>query len=66
MASSVEISFKIAPDGEVTFEIAGITGRGCEELVKLLAELGKKIEEKNTAAYYQTLPDPTVSTRQHK
>ena len=66
MASSIEISFQITPEGEVTFQIEGIVGNGCEELVELLAELGEKTEERNTAAYYRTHPDATVTTRRRK
>ena len=48
-----EIHCVIDARGNVSFEIRGVKGSGCQVLVDALKRLGRPLAEQRTAAYYQ-------------
>lgn len=54
MAKKVEIEVEIGVDGEVTFDVKGVKGRGCVDLTAPIEELlGEVTERKYSSEYYQ-------------
>ena len=54
-AKKPTVKLKVGPDGRVSFEISGVSGKACEELeAALLAALGGEVEARErTPEYYQ-------------
>lgn len=49
-----EIKVTIDEEGDVSFEVKGVKGRGCEKLTRKLEEdLGKVTRRKHKAEYFQ-------------
>ena len=47
------ITVNIDQEGNVTFEVKGIKGAGCEKVLKPFEKLGQVVEERKTPEYYQ-------------
>jgi len=47
------ITVNIDEQGNVSLEVKGIKGAGCEKVLRPFEQLGKVVEEKKTAEYYQ-------------
>jgi hypothetical protein len=55
------IIIEIAPDGKVTGEVKGVTGKQCGSLTKWLDEIGEVLEDKHTPDYFKDAKQ-TVTT----
>jgi hypothetical protein len=63
-AKKTEITFTIAPDGTVSFEVEGVKGPDCLELTKgIEEELGVVTARDKTSEYYEVeeVAEQTVS-----
>lgn len=49
---------EINPDGTVTGEVKGVTGKSCSDISKWLDELGDVKEDRHTADWYK--PEPVI------
>ena len=47
------ITANIDEEGNVTFEVKGIKGPGCERALEPFEKLGQVVEERKTPEYYQ-------------
>jgi len=52
MAYTIKVT--IDEEGNVAFEVKGIKGPGCEEVLRPFEKLGLVVEEQKTPEYYQT------------
>lgn len=50
------IVIEIKPDGKITGEVKGVSGKQCAPLSEWLDELGGVLEDRHTPDYYK--PDP--------
>ena len=48
-----EIKVTISREGEISYEVRGIKGRGCKELTRAIDALGNLRETKTTGEYCQ-------------
>lgn len=61
------IEFVIKPDGKVEMEMEGFEGQGCaEEAAEMIKKLGRSIEDKKLAEYYQMERKQTCATNKRK
>lgn len=51
--SEPTLNITISPNGQVTSEVKGVAGPGCEQLQQWLAELGDVTVDRRTPDYYQ-------------
>jgi hypothetical protein len=59
-----EIMVTIDDDGNVSYEVKGVKGSGCEELTKELdAELGTVLENKKLPEFFQSQDQKLRHTR---
>lgn len=57
-----ELEIFIAENGDITTEIHGIKGSGCEGIAKAMEDaIGKASKSEKTADYYKS-NDPTITT----
>lgn len=57
-----ELEIRIAENGDITTEIQGLKGVGCEGIAKALEDaIGKASKKEKTAEYYQN-NDPSITT----
>ena len=48
------IDIEIAPDGQITGTVKGVTGPACSDISKWLNSLGEVTEDQHTPDYYKT------------
>lgn len=58
---SEEIEITILPDGRVEYTIKGVKGSACEDISKLLEQLGKVEAQERTGEYYEGEAQANVS-----
>lgn len=56
-----EIDIAILPDGRIEYTIRGVKGSTCEDISRLLEELGKVEATERTDEYYEDGTDVTIS-----
>jgi hypothetical protein len=57
-----EVEIRIADNGDITTEIKGIKGSGCESIAKTIENaIGKAFKAEKTLDYYKT-NDSTITT----
>jgi hypothetical protein len=59
-----EIIVEISPDGKITSEVKGVTGKSCTALSAWLDDLGKVEVDRHTADYHK--PDKVMTTGYRK
>jgi len=62
MEPTPTIAWEITPDGELKYQVQGVSGSNCQSLTAGLDALGEVVATELTPEYYQSESDPLLAT----